>query len=61
MEQAPGPRGSPHDPQEPEGMDGDGPDPLAETANTESCGVSFLPSHLGHEAFSLPYTRASKR
>jgi hypothetical protein len=52
-EQAPGPRGSPHDPQacvvgaELEEL-------LAETANTESCGSSFVAWHFGHSAFSLP-------
>ena len=43
-EQEPGPRGSPQEPQAPRAAgrlleDG----PLAETANTESCGESFFP------------------
>ena len=33
--------------------------PLALTANTESCGASLLPWHLGHSAFCFPYTSAS--
>ena len=59
-EQDPGPRGSPQEPQAP-------PDDRAAelffavtvTANTESCGASLWLWHLGHSAFSLPYTRAS--
>lgn len=57
-EQEPGPRGSPQLPQGP--ADGALPKlaaedaPFAETANTESCGASFLLWHLGHSAFSLP-------
>ena len=54
MEQAPGPRGSPQLPHPP----AEGAlllaEPFAETANTESCGASFLLWHLGHSAFSLP-------
>src|SRR6516162_8395049 len=57
-EQAPGPRGSPQDPQGLAGRD-ELEAPFAETANTESCGSSFLVWHLGHSAFSLPYTKAS--
>lgn len=59
-EQAPGPRGSPQDPQAPD--DGDGwlaSEPLLETANVESWGASFLLLHFGHCAVSLPYTNAS--
>ena len=42
-EQAPGPRGSPQDPQAPRGEgDCEDDDPFAETAKTESCGSSFL-------------------
>ena len=53
-EQAPGPRGSPHEPHGPaEGEEGEDV-PLAETANTESCGSSFVAWHLGQAAFSLP-------
>src|SRR5690349_5033125 len=59
MEQAPGPRGSPHDPQAP-GEAEAGELPFALTANTESCGASFTLWHLGHCAFSAPYTNASK-
>ena len=52
-EQAPGPRGSPHDPQAP--MDAeDWEEPLAETAKVESWVVSFRVWHFGHSAFSLP-------
>jgi hypothetical protein len=53
MEQAPGPRGSPQDPQAPE-AGADEELPLAATAKTESWGSSFLVWHLGHSAFSLP-------
>jgi hypothetical protein len=60
MEHAPAPRGSP---QAPHGLPEDEAEalgvPLAETANTESCGVSFLLWHLGHSALSLPNTNAS--
>ena len=52
-EQAPGPRGSPQDPQGPTGF-AELETPLADTAKTESCGASFLVWHLGHSAFSLP-------
>lgn len=52
-EQAPGPRGSPQDPQAPL-ADAEADDPLADTAKTESCGSSFVVWHLGHSAFSLP-------
>src|ERR1019366_4749478 len=58
IEQAPGPRGSPqlpHGPAEAALL----AEPFAETANTESCGASFLLWHFGHSAFSLPYTSAS--
>ena len=59
MEQEPGPRGSPQDPQAPEGtLELDAA--FAETAKTESCGASFLLLHLGQEAFSFPKTKASK-
>jgi len=63
MEQAPGPRGSPQLPQAPLGAaDGeDCEDPLADTANTESSCASLRLWHFGHEAFSAPNTRASKR
>ena len=54
-EQAPGPRGSPHDPQAPpDDGDADADEPFAETAKTESCGSSLVAWHLGHSAFSLP-------
>jgi len=52
-EQAPGPRGSPQDPQAPAGL-AEFDAPLAETAKTESCGSSLVALHLGHEASSLP-------
>ena len=52
-EQAPGPRGSPQDPQARDG-DAEGDEPFAETANTESCGSSLVAWHLGHSAFCLP-------
>jgi len=46
-EQAPGPRGSPQDPQPPgedEGADAadEAEEPFAETANTDSCGCSLV-------------------
>jgi hypothetical protein len=58
IEHAPGPRGSPQDPQAPrvgdaEG-DAEGDEPFADTANTESWGSSFFVWHFGHSAFSLP-------
>lgn len=55
-EQAPGPRGSPQDPQAPRGdEDSDGAEePLAETAKTESCGASLVVWHFGQLAFSFP-------
>ena len=58
MEQAPGPRGSPHDPQAPAegGLEAE---PLLDTANVESCGASCWLWHFGHSAFCRPYTRAS--
>lgn len=52
-EHAPGPRGSPHDPQAPLG-DAEADDPFADTAKTDSCGSSLVVWHLGHSAFSLP-------
>ena len=54
MEQAPGPRGSPQDPHAPDGAAEAEDEPFAETANTESCGSSFVVWHFGHSAFSLP-------
>ena len=58
MEQAPGPRGSPQDPQGPaDGTDADAP--FAATANTDSLAVRLLPWHFGQEALSSPKTRAS--
>jgi hypothetical protein len=54
MEQAPGPRGSPHDPQGPDDGEGDEDDPLADTAKNESCGASLVVWHFGHSAFSFP-------
>ena len=63
-EQAPGPRGSPQDPQAPledededaEVADGlaEDDEPFAATANTESCGASLVDWHFGHSAFCLP-------
>ena len=60
-EHAPGPRGSPHDPQgELPEKDGRETAPLfEETAKTESCGSSFLLWHFGHAAVCLPNIRAS--
>src|ERR1700722_12614724 len=64
MEQAPAPRGSPHDPQaagaasEKDEADEAAP-PLADTAKTDSCGSSFLLWHFGHSAFCWPKTIAS--
>jgi hypothetical protein len=53
MEQEPGPRGSPQLPHPP--IEGDALAELfADTANTESCGASFLLRHFGHSAFWLP-------
>ncbi len=61
MEQAPGPRGSPHEPQAPEAA-ADSPEELrVDTAKTESCGAKCLPWHLGQAAFWLPKIRASNR
>src|SRR6478609_5620500 len=61
MEQAPGPRGSPHDPQGPLGT-AEAPDSWdfsPRTAKLESCWLSRLLSHLGHAAFCVPRTMAS--
>jgi len=52
-EHAPGPRGSPQEPQAPLG-DAEAVEPLAETAKTESCRSSLVVWHLGHSAFCLP-------
>jgi hypothetical protein len=64
IEQAPGPRGSPHDPQPPDGPADSANDPelrLPATANTESCGANCLLWHFGQDAFWLPKIRASNR
>ena len=53
-EHDPGPRGSPQEPQAPVDRAGAAEVPLALTANTESCGASLLPWHLGHSAFWSP-------
>jgi len=54
-EQAPGPRGSPQDPQARVGeAEAEDDEPFADTAKTESCGSSFVVWHFGHSAFSLP-------
>src|SRR5258706_8683352 len=57
-EQEPGPRGSPQEPHGPACIEGAAP-LFADTANTESCGASFLLWHFGHAALSLPKTSAS--
>jgi hypothetical protein len=60
MEHAPAPLGSPQAPHGPAEDEAEALEALlAETANTESCGVSFLLWHLGHSALSLPNTNAS--
>jgi hypothetical protein len=59
IEHAPGPRGSPQLPQAPPSGVAPLDAPLADTANTESCGSSFLLWHFGHSALSFPYTSAS--
>lgn len=60
LEHAPAPRGSPQAPHGPGDADAEAlEEPLAATANTESCGTNFLLWHLGHSALSLPKTRAS--
>jgi hypothetical protein len=59
MEQAPGPRGSPHVPHAP-GTDADDFEDLADTANTESCLSSDRLAHPGHTAGRLAVTRVSK-
>src|ERR1051326_8408239 len=59
MEQAPGPRGSPHAPQGGAGLALAALSPP--TAKLESCWSSRLLSHLGQVAFWLPSTIASKR
>jgi hypothetical protein len=61
MEHAPGPRGSPQLPQAPEEA-GASDELFAETAKTDSCGVScLLLLQVGQTGFSLPNTRASNR
>jgi len=57
MEHAPGPRGSPHVPQETPGCSAFSPP----TEKLESCWLSLLLSHLGQLAFCFPRTMASKR
>lgn len=53
--QEPGPSGLPHDPQGLEGIgDEEAEPPFAETAKTDNFGSSFLLSHLGQAALSLP-------
>jgi hypothetical protein len=61
MEQAPGPRGSPHDPQGLLGLaeGADSWDFSPRTAKLESCWLSRLLSHLGQAAFCVPRTIAS--
>jgi hypothetical protein len=62
MEQAPGPRGSPHCPQPP--ADGirvaAAPWPVC-AAKAENCRSSALLWHDGHDGVSAPRTRVSKR
>ena len=49
MPQAPGPRGSPHEPQAPIGTTDAAAERLpVDTAKTESCLVSAVPWHFGH-------------
>jgi hypothetical protein len=57
-EHAPGPAGSPQDPQAPL-MAGELAELLLDTENVESWGASFLLWHFGHSAFSAPNTKAS--
>jgi hypothetical protein len=60
--QAPGPRGSPHDPQAPAGAASREPPPEDdETANTERSFLTFRPSHVGQRGFAPPRTNSSKR
>jgi hypothetical protein len=61
IEQAPGPRGSPHVPQGPDGgaiVDLAGP--LECAANTDSCFCSSTPWHAGHDGDCLSRVRYSK-
>jgi hypothetical protein len=61
IEQAPGPRGSPQDPQPPERAS-DGPaDPPLPTAKTESSFCSFGLRHSGQRGLASPSTNSSKR
>ena len=63
IEHAPGPRGSPQEPQPPDELADSAKDPelLPATAKTESCGANCLLWHLGQAAFWVPKIRASKR
>ncbi len=61
MEHAPGPRGSPQEPQAPEVAADSPEEPRADTAKTESCGAKCLLWHFGQAAFWLPKIRASNR
>ena len=61
MEQAPGPRGSPHIPQgEADGVAREDDEPFA-TANTDSCFSSSALAQAGQLAVSLSRVRYSKR
>jgi hypothetical protein len=57
-EHAPGPAGSPQDPQAPL-MAEELAALLFDTENVEICGASFLLWHFGHSTFSAPNTKAS--
>src|SRR5262249_5652794 len=61
-EHAPGPRGSPHDPQAPPPPSAIAADFSAEpdTAKRESCCSSFFPPHFGHFGVFDPITIVSK-
>jgi hypothetical protein len=61
IEQAPGPRGSPHAPHGAgAGKSARGPDACAPTANVDSCLLSVRESHDGHAASRSARVRCSK-
>jgi hypothetical protein len=60
MEQEPGPRGSPHVPQEPDPLDV-AQLAVAPTPNAENCFASFVVLHFGQAATVEPCTSSSNR
>ena len=61
MAQAPGPRGSPHEPQGPAARGGAGAEPREPTANVESWRAGRVAWQRGHDGSSPERVRRSKR